>query len=762
MWQGQSANLDLAWPGGPRLHGLSAEVHSEGHALSLPGDVPHCQIGPDRAVWHLEARGMRIAWQWQSTGDGWDAWLEVTNTDRRAVHLEALDPLCVVSCDLGAFSTPVFYQHGWGSWTPTFARHLDGDHYVDPGTPDYQVCHQPHHRPGHGDDFISEWVTVIQPTRPKGEFSNLPIYPSLLVGFVTAAHQLASIQSDEPLLTARCWLDGTELGPGQTLRSERLWLKAGDDPLALLEAWATRTGQEMDARVFGKSFDKLRTVLRTPPTGWCTWYHFFGTDKASDTEANLAFIAENDLPLDVILVDDGYQAAVGDWLSVNAKFPGGMKALADRIRASDRIPGIWTAPFGAAAGSRLFTEHPDWFIRDEQGQPVVVWRHQLAVECYALDPTHPGAAAWLADTFRALRQEWGYQFFKIDFTFAAAVPGRRYDPTATRASSLRRGVEIIRQAIGDDAFLLGCGAPQGVCVGLVDGMRVGPDVAPYWSQPWNDLSMPAQVNALRNSIARAPFHNRLWLNDPDCLMVRRKGNDSTLSLEEVRSQVALAAQLGGLTLDSDDLARVRPGRLKYLRQALPPTGIAARPLDLFEHELPRTLLLPVEREWGRWWVAGLINWSAKTVETTVRPADLGLPPGPYHVYHYWRRRYLGLLQDKVTIPHHQSHETLVLLFKPAREQPDLLTTTFHVCQGAVEVSGIERRAARGELHLRVALEKAGRQFGELLFTAPGSWHATAARVDGAQRRLRTFAPGVVGLGLTLAGSATVEIDFVET
>jgi hypothetical protein len=270
------------------------------------------------------------------------------------------------------------------------------------------------------------------------------------------------------------------------------------------------------------------------------------------------------------------------------------------------------------------------------------------------------------------------------------------------------------------------------------------------------------VNALRNSIARAPFHNRLWLNDPDCLMVRRKGNDSALSLEEVRCQVALTALLGGLTLDSDDLSRVRPGRLKYLRQALPPTGIAARPLDLFEHELPRTLLLPVEREWGHWWVAGLINWEDRTVETTVRLTDLGLPPGAYHVYHYWRRRYLGLTRDEITVPHHRPHETLVLLFKPARERPDLLTTTFHVCQGAAEVSGIERRAARGELHLRVALEKAGRQFGELLFTAPEGWQALTARVDGAQRQLRTVAPGVVGLGLTLAGAAMVEIDFVET
>jgi alpha-galactosidase len=497
----------------------------------------------------------------------------------------------------------------------------------------------------------------------------------------------------------------------------------------------------------------------TPPTGWCTWYQFFGTDRASDTLSNLAFIQENDLPLDVILVDDGYQAAIGDWLSTNAKFPDGMRALAEHIHAAGRSPGLWTAPFGAAAGSRLFNEHPEWFIRDGDGQPVVAWRHQLKTECYALDPTHPEAAAWLAETFRVMRQNWGYEFFKIDFIFAAAVPGQRHDPTATRASSLRRGVEIIRSAIGDDAFLLGCGAPLGVCVGLVDGMRVGPNVAPYWSPVWGDLSMPAQQNALRNSIARAPFHNRLWQNDPDCLIVRHKGNDSSLTLNEVRSQVAVAALLGGLTIDSDDLTRMRPGRLKYLRQALPPTGVSARPADLFNHELARTLLLPVEREWGRWWVVGLINWEEKMVKTTVRPAELGLPPARYHVYDYWRRRYLGVAWDEISVSRHRRHETAVLLLKPISDHPDLLTTTFHVCQGAVEIRDVERKRGETEAELRVALEKAGRQFGQVLFTVPEDWRPRVARVDGRRRPLKAVAPSVVSLGLTLAGTATIAIDF---
>jgi len=211
LWNDQRATLDLAWRGGPRLHGLSAEVHVAGYVLTLPGDEPHCQISADRAAWYLDAPGLQIAWRWQAApasgtqaptsdtqadANGWDVWLEVTNTGQRTMHLQALAPLCALACDLGAPAPPVFYQHGWGSWTPTFARHAAGDHYVTPSTANYQVCHQPHYRPGHADEFIGEWVTVLKS----------PDH-SLLVGFVTTANQLASVHWDDPGLTARCWLD---------------------------------------------------------------------------------------------------------------------------------------------------------------------------------------------------------------------------------------------------------------------------------------------------------------------------------------------------------------------------------------------------------------------------------------------------------------------------------------------------------------------------------------------------------------------------
>ncbi len=702
---------------------------------------------------HLE--GVRFIWRWQSEdGDfdvetpGYRMWVRVTHRGDVPLYLDEIDVLSAPMPNLGPKARKwSVYQNGWQSWSPAFARHLGDGLHATPGTISYRRLHEPHWRSGSDGAISSEWVSVV--STESGEERT-----SLLAGFVTTEDQLAEIRvsEDGSELTARCYLDGVRLDPGQSVSSELLVVQAGPDPLELLEWWAEETGQEMKAR-----------VPQDPPTGWCSWYTFYGENTAQDALDNVTAIEKHALPLDVILIDDGYQTAIGDWFSLDeSKYPNGIAPVTEKIRQAGRRLGIWTAPFGAAADSELFADHPDWVLTDEADEPVVGWEH-WGTTCYALDCTHPQVLEWLGETFKRMRREWGVSFYKIDFLFAAALPGKRRDQTVTRAQALRRGVDAIRKAVGSEAFLLGCGAPLGPCVGLVDGMRIGPDVDPNWHPIWrHDLSSVSTQNALRNVITRAPFHGRLWANDPDCLIVRSRGDNMDLVLNEMRTLTALVALSGGLTLDSDNLPAVAAGRLKYLRQTLPPTGNSARPLDLFEHEMPRLFLLPVDRDWGDWWVAGVINWDDHTTETTIRLDDLGLPSGRYHVFHYWRRRYLGVVDDVVTIDRHQPHETAVLLFKPRTARPDLLTTTFHVCQGAIEIASYEFEIIDAQAKIKVVLEKPGRQFGRVLFTVPRSWRVTEARVDDRRQAPVTEAPHVVSLGLTLEDRAEVDLWFERT
>jgi alpha-galactosidase len=88
-------------------------------------------------------------------------------------------------------------------------------------------------------------------------------------------------------------------------------------------------------------------------------------------------------------------------------------------------------------------------------------------------------------------------------------------------------MQIMRNAAGN-AYILACGAPIAPSLGLCDGIRVGPDVAPFWLNKaltvWlNNPNDSSTQNAIRTSI------HRQWLKplvniDPDVLYFRSKYN----------------------------------------------------------------------------------------------------------------------------------------------------------------------------------------------------------------------------------------------
>ncbi|MFD1046890.1 hypothetical protein ACFQ1S_15730, partial [Kibdelosporangium lantanae] len=67
---------------------------------------------------------------------------------------------------------------------------------------------------------------------------------------------------------------------------------------------------------------------RPAPTIWCSWYQYFTKVTEANVDANLALMG--DLPIDVVQVDDGYQAELGDWLVPSSDFTS-VPGLFDRI-----------------------------------------------------------------------------------------------------------------------------------------------------------------------------------------------------------------------------------------------------------------------------------------------------------------------------------------------------------------------------------------------------------------------------------------------
>ena len=263
------------------------------------------------------------------------------------------------------------------------------------------------------------------------------------------------------------------------------------------------------------------------PRVWCSWYSLYRW--VSESSFLEALEGLGDLPFDVIQLDEGWEIAIGDW-EANEKFPSGMAALADKIRASGHIPGLWLAPFMVTLNSALSRQHPDWLLRDEQGQLVKAGLNWKGIT-YALDSSHPEMLAWLDALIRKVR-DWGYEYLKLDFLYAGALPGKRKNDLP-REAAYRQAMQIVRAAAGD-AYLLGCAALIIPSLGLCDGMRIGPDVAPYWINTpmslWlNNPNHPGTRNALRTSL------HRLWLQplvhtDPDVIFFRSRHN--ALSFEQ--------------------------------------------------------------------------------------------------------------------------------------------------------------------------------------------------------------------------------------
>ena len=234
--------------------------------------------------------------------------------------------------------------------------------------------------------------------------------------------------------------------------------------------------------------------VQPPAFFWSSWYHAYETMDEAMLEENLTGIRAEGVPFQYIEVDAGYTPHLGDWLTPNHRWPHGLQKAAETILDAGFQPGIWVAPFIVGDRSSLYREHPDWVLHGPDGEPVVqlrcytepkLWGNPDG-EYYVLDTSHPGALGYIEDVFRRLRG-WGFTLFKTDFmlwNMHDSSTVRRYDPALTSVEILRRTLAAIRNAIGEDSYLLGCIAPFMPFIGYADGMRLAGDCGAQWAEPY--------------------------------------------------------------------------------------------------------------------------------------------------------------------------------------------------------------------------------------------------------------------------------------
>ena len=587
-----------------------------------------------------------------------------------------------------------FYRNGWQSWAPTMS--FGGAERDVRSAPPIHSPEPPQAEPGR---FASDDVGVLyDPGSGR----------SLLAAAVTARDFISQVYADAParLIDARNLCDDTPLAPGDTVWSEWFLVDLAGHPNDQLARYGDALGRLMGARTSGR-------VPATTPSGWCSWYYFYTTVTEDDVVRNLRFLEQHrrEIPVETVQIDDGYQADIGDWLTVNEKFPRGMQWLASEIKAAGYAPGLWLAPFLLSSSSKTFAEHPEFAIRNEDGTPALAIQNWER-ENYGLDGTHPGAQAWLEDLFCQVCDGWGYDYVKIDFLYAAALAGRRHDPATTRIRAYRAALDAVRRGVGDHRFILGCGSLMAPSVGYFDGNRIGPDCAPFWRfltreeragpdpKPRGPDDALSTETAMRNTITRSWMHNRLWANDPDCLLVR--GDRTKMTLDETRTMATVIGLSGGMLLSSDDLDKLDPDRLDLLSLVLPPLPRSAVPADLMDRDMPERFEAVYDRDYDPVRLVGLFNFADET-----RDLVLDLPDGEWHVFELWDERYRGVCSGSVTFDLVAPHAARLIALRPADGSPRLIATTAHVGLGVLDVTAQSLAPASREL--RLTLGPAGRR-----------------------------------------------------
>ena len=301
-----------------------------------------------------------------------------------------------------------------------------------------------------------------------------------------------------------------------------------------------------------------RALPAVPPV-WASWYQYFTEFTQDDLGVNLDAMDRLELDVGIVRLDDAFQAGIGDWLTPSTGFDS-LDGMVRRVLDRGRRVGLWNAPFLVGAHSKTYADHPDWLVRDDAGAPVRA-HFNWGQDCYVLDTTHPGAADYLREVFTAYR-DWGTTYYMVDFLYAGALPGHRH-ADVDAVTAYRDGLALIRDTIGEDAVLQGCGAPMFPSVGYVDTMRVGADIAPHYRAHHDELGNPGGESALISTVGRAFTQGRFWINDPDCLVARP-------GIERREQWAQVVERYGGVRISSDGLDQLDDWGLETTRRLLVP------------------------------------------------------------------------------------------------------------------------------------------------------------------------------------------------
>ena len=357
--------------------------------------------------------------------------------------------------------------------------------------------------------------------------------------------------------------------PGETINFERFIIETGTDWQDMLYA-------------YGEQIAKYHNIVPKkiiPFKGWSTWDYYGGNFTDKEIELNTKLLKEMDINANIIQVDGGWWTKRGDYLSTKPTINGGMKGIANMIKSYGYTPGIHIDGFRGDKESEIYKAHPEYFLKDQNGETYP--NDSITNKTTLFDFSNPATCAYIKNVLKTMREEWGYQYFKVDFIrYGVNEEVLRYykdngltgiqafDPTMTSFERIRAGLKAMREGI-DSAYFLGCSAVFGGTLGIVDGLRTGGDIFPNFES--------YTTRCLMNG-GNFYLHKAVVQTDADYLIVRNKDDEElerawknkfggTITRNEAKMWADYVALFGGSKFSSDNLNTLRPERKELVKNA---------------------------------------------------------------------------------------------------------------------------------------------------------------------------------------------------
>jgi alpha-galactosidase len=321
-------------------------------------------------------------------------WITIKNTDESELKLEKVNIEDLVTT-LSHVSSQVYHNYGR-------MKHLDK--YIGNWDDPVVVVHNVTERRGIA--LGNETVGVLKRTTYHNNINSVEIgltYPDQDFAF-------------------RKWLK-----PGESWESPKVFIAVytnADDGFQIIN-------NDVNEFVVKHMNPRIVTLDKKPTFVYNTWYPF--RTFINDSLVREVARAAAECGIQEFILDDGWQINIGgetsekgwgnnygDWQVDTAKFPGGLKPTFDYIRTLGMKPGLWISIGAATKDAKVFKEHPEWFVKNENGKLTDLHlpneQSDFYTSCYGT-----GWFNYIKQTILRLVNEHGLAYAKLDFAVVTSA-----------------------------------------------------------------------------------------------------------------------------------------------------------------------------------------------------------------------------------------------------------------------------------------------------------------------------------------------------